>query len=447
MNRKLEETLETCLADIREGRATLNECLSRYPDLADELVPLLRVSISLRGMSRPQPSERRVLAGRQRVLREFTARPPVAWWKRAFAAPALTFAVTATFLFLAVFGTGVFMAVSNGGPVANAYPNPGITQPQPESSPVVSQPTITVNGIGVKSEITGAYELASASDGTLWFVQADTAQVGSVDNDRSRKNWSITSNGGSAAGITVDSAGRVWVTDPTARAIVMLDPESKEVTSWNVPWGPGIGSLGRITTGADGFIWFIDRDGSRIYSLNSEDGTFTAYDVEGAEYLQWADGSLWFSGRPGQLGRITPGWMIDFVDAPGEPTAMVWDGESLWYAGGALVGRMDIGSGSVNVYPLDGATADRIATDGLGNIWFGSQGRTELGLLQAGNGQISMRSLDALTQGLYSLAVGREKVWVSDSDSRFIYSFSLSLPGEAGPQIDHFMASLSLAIP
>jgi streptogramin lyase len=108
---------------------------------------------------------------------------------------------------------------------------------------------------------------------------------------------------------------------------------------------------------------------------------------------------------------------------------MVWDGSSLWYAGGTLIGRFDAASGQMSTYPLESKTADRIATDGLKNIWFGSQGGTELGVLQSDSGQISTRSMAAVVENLYWLAVGTDQVWMSDGDSQFIYAFSLTKSG------------------
>jgi streptogramin lyase len=444
MNKKMEEILELCLADIKDGRATLDECLSRYAEQARDLEPLLRVAISLRKMSPPQPSEKRVGAGRQRILQEFRTAKPLPWWRRAFAVPALALSAVLTFVLLAVLGTGVFLVASNDGLLASAYPNPAQTQISP-----TSEPTIAFNGIGLPSEVSGPYEIAGAPDGTLWFAQTDATRVGSVNaTDGQIQDWSVASNAGRAAGITVDSAGKVWFTVSSSQSVVALDPQSNQISSWRVP--PGDGTLGRITAGRDGRIWFIARNGSRIYSLESETDKFTAYEVDGAQYLEWANDTLWFSGQAGKLGKITSEGQVQMLDVPGSPAAMVWDGESLWYAGGTLIGQLNAASDKVNTFALESETADRIATDGLGNIWFGSQGGTQLGVLQSQSGQISMRSLDTVVQNLYWLAVGNDKVWMSDSDSSFIYAFSLSTPGEVslssylGPQADRFMAALSL---
>lgn len=442
-DQNLDELLEQCLTDIRSGQATQEDCLLRHKERMHELAPLLRVASSLYKLTPPQPSDRRVITSRQRILQEFSAVEHVPWWfgwRRAFAAPTLAFSAMLAFVLVMVFGSGaVLRAYQNNTPNhIPSYPSPGQTQPSLPTESFV-QPSIAFNGIGV-SNAKIPYEMASAPDGTLWFAQTDATRVGSVNpNDDKVQDWPIASKQGRAAGIAVDANGRVWFTVSSSQAVVMLDPRSNQITSWHV--APADGKLGRIVAGADGRIWFIAREGKRIYSLDPEVGDFNAYEVEGAQYLEWADGTLWFSGKAGTLGRITADGQVQSIDAPGDPSAMVWDGKSLWYAGGTVIGQFDVASKKVNAYTIDGTTANRIATDGLDNIWFGSQGGTELSVLQVKSGQIGTRSLDTMVQDLYSLAVGNNRVWMSGSDGEFIYSLSLS--ASLSLQIDSLMAALS----
>ncbi len=446
---KLGEILEACLSDIKAGRATREECLSRYKDHARELEPLLRVATSLSTHPKPRPSEKRVFTSRQRILQEFHSKERIPWFsglRRSFTAPALAFSTVLTFIIMSFFGARVYFSTVTDEPTASAYPNlgPVITQTVPPQS----EPTIAFNGIGLPGEQDGPYEIASAPDGTLWFARTDATRVGSVSaEDGKVQDWPLAANEGRAAGITVDKNGRVWFTVSSSQSVIALDPSTNEVSSWRVP--PGDGTLGRIEAGEDGHIWFIARDGSRIYALDPKTDNFTAYDVNGAEYIEWADDSLWFSGK-GELGRIAPDGQVQVYDAPGDPAALVWDGSALWYAGGSLIGRFDAATDQVVVYPLENKTADRIATDGLKNIWFGSQGGTELGVLQSDSGQISTRSMSAVVQNLYWLAVGTDQVWMSDGDSQFVYSFSLTKSGEVSFSVpintqDQLVVSIPLA--
>ena len=60
MNNDLETILDTCLSQIDEGKATVEECLARHPDYAGQLKPLLYAATKLtRGRDvMPDPSYR-----------------------------------------------------------------------------------------------------------------------------------------------------------------------------------------------------------------------------------------------------------------------------------------------------------------------------------------------------------------------------------------------------
>jgi hypothetical protein len=47
MERRIEILVDTCVSDLRSGRATMEQCLSRYPDLRREIEPLLRIAMRL----------------------------------------------------------------------------------------------------------------------------------------------------------------------------------------------------------------------------------------------------------------------------------------------------------------------------------------------------------------------------------------------------------------
>jgi hypothetical protein len=69
MKRDVNHALDECLALLGEGRATLEECLARYPEYASDLVPLLEVAIQVRSVSQPTPDPTAFAAGKQRMLR------------------------------------------------------------------------------------------------------------------------------------------------------------------------------------------------------------------------------------------------------------------------------------------------------------------------------------------------------------------------------------------
>jgi hypothetical protein len=94
MKRRLEETLEECLAALAGGQSTVEECLALYPELAVELEPLLHTARRLQDGYAVDPSplyaqaarERFVAAMARRRQTRLAARPVKPFWRWAPAA-------------------------------------------------------------------------------------------------------------------------------------------------------------------------------------------------------------------------------------------------------------------------------------------------------------------------------------------------------------------------
>lgn len=120
----LYEALETCLQDIEQG-ADLESVLFRYPELADELRPILETAAGARDMSVPAPSADIVRRNRTRVLqhavqmREANVKPSRRGWLVPLRRVAVTLVVV-TVLFMS--GTRLVGASSNTLPGDNLYP-------------------------------------------------------------------------------------------------------------------------------------------------------------------------------------------------------------------------------------------------------------------------------------------------------------------------------------
>lgn len=121
----LYEALEICLQDIEQG-ADIDTVLLRYPDLADELRPILEASRNASSMAIPAPSVEVVRRNRARVLqraaqlREAKAkRSSQRFWLVSFRRLAVTLAVV-SILFAS--GTGLVRAASTTLPGDQLYP-------------------------------------------------------------------------------------------------------------------------------------------------------------------------------------------------------------------------------------------------------------------------------------------------------------------------------------
>ncbi len=73
----IQQALDQCLEDIRSGGASVEECLRRYPEFADDLRPLLRMAKRLESADEVRPSRayksrlRKQLVGEEKPKRRF----------------------------------------------------------------------------------------------------------------------------------------------------------------------------------------------------------------------------------------------------------------------------------------------------------------------------------------------------------------------------------------
>jgi hypothetical protein len=71
---RLADALQDCLDAVSTGRARVDECPSRYPELAADLEPLLRVCQRLQEAFSVEPSPRYTQAARERFLADLASR-------------------------------------------------------------------------------------------------------------------------------------------------------------------------------------------------------------------------------------------------------------------------------------------------------------------------------------------------------------------------------------
>lgn len=120
----LYEVLEICLQDIEKG-AEIETVLFRYPDLADELRPILEASMNAKSMASAAPSADVLRRNRAKILqhaaqmREEKAKPSRRIWFASLRRIAVTLAVVVT---LFVSGTSLVGAASTTLPGDNLYP-------------------------------------------------------------------------------------------------------------------------------------------------------------------------------------------------------------------------------------------------------------------------------------------------------------------------------------
>lgn len=120
----LYDVLEICLQDIEAG-ADIEKVLTRYPDLADELRPILETSMQAKGLAVSNPSATVVMRNRAKLLqhaaqmREAKVQPSRRLWSVPLRRALVSLAVIAA-LFMS--GTGLVRAASTTLPGDGLYP-------------------------------------------------------------------------------------------------------------------------------------------------------------------------------------------------------------------------------------------------------------------------------------------------------------------------------------
>jgi len=120
----LYDALEICLREIERG-ASIEAVLLRYPDLADELRPILEASVDAANSAVPLPSETVIQRNRAKVLqqaaqmRDAKAKSSHRTWFVTLRRLAVTLTVL---IVLSVSGTGLVRASSATVPGDNLYP-------------------------------------------------------------------------------------------------------------------------------------------------------------------------------------------------------------------------------------------------------------------------------------------------------------------------------------
>lgn len=112
---EFEEVLQECLHDLEQGVSSVDECLGRHPEYAQELEPILLVSESLERAGQAPISDVFKARVRARLIQEMHAHPPTSRLKPGTARSGFMFirlAVSLTAILLALLVTGTAYAQS-----------------------------------------------------------------------------------------------------------------------------------------------------------------------------------------------------------------------------------------------------------------------------------------------------------------------------------------------
>ena len=184
MKRRLEETLEECLAALARGQSTVEDCLALYPELAAELEPLLHTACRLQEGYAADPSPLYAQAARERFSaalarrrqRRLVARPAKPTWRWVPAAVG-----SAALVAFAAWAS--VLALGGGG--SSQEPSMVVSKVTPTSTPVLVVSDIQGQVERLKANLeevrTGAASGAVEPDVIQQLKENTAALVASLD--------------------------------------------------------------------------------------------------------------------------------------------------------------------------------------------------------------------------------------------------------------------------
>jgi virginiamycin B lyase len=269
----------------------------------------------------------------------------------------------------------------------------------------------------VKTDIPTAIDVGP--NGAVWFVIEFSNAVGMFENGRIRRIRKKDQNL-EVLGLAADNAGRVWVTDTTARAISRISADG-EVRSF--PLSTPIVRLGRLALAPDDAVWFADSLMASVTRL--QNGVFTTYSMgqQGATPYGIAldkGGNVWTT-LQGQdkLGRISNSGEVTTFDIPTRNSGLgdlaIDPSGAVWFLELRLnkVGRFAEGRFAEFEVPTHSAGLASLAAAPDGSLWFTELGAGKLGRIK--NGQVSEFSLPRAGSRPFGVAVDTSNVvWYTD---------------------------------
>ena len=241
---------------------------------------------------------------------------------------------------------------------------------------------------------TGIHDVAPAPDGGVWFTAQRSGHLGWFDPRSAHVELIALGRGSAPHGVIAGPEGAAWLTDGGQQAIVRVGWPQRELRVYPLP------------------------DGTPDANLNT-----CAFD---------GDGTLWFTGQSGIIGRLEPrSGRIEVRDAPrgrgpygicATPSGNVW-----WCSlAGSFIAQIDRRSGESRIVepPTKAQGARRVWSDSRGRLW----------VSEWNSGQVSMHDpatrawrswrLPGASPQPYAVYVDeRDAVWLSDFGANAIQRF------------------------
>src|SRR2546430_13041741 len=122
------------------------------------------------------------------------------------------------------------------------------------------------------------HDVAVAIDGSVWYTAQSTGKLGRLDPATGRVDEVALGNGSAPHGVIVGPDGAPWITDGGLNAIVRVDPVTSEVKRYPLPANRPNASLNTAVFDRDGTLWFTGQNGV-LGRLDTRSGAMTVSDA------------------------------------------------------------------------------------------------------------------------------------------------------------------------
>ena len=242
------------------------------------------------------------------------------------------------------------------------------------------------------------HDVAPASNGSVWYTAQHLGELGLLDPISGKTQHIALGQGSAPHGVIVGPDGAPWITDGGINAIVRVDPNSKNVTKYQVP--------------------------ERFGNVNLNTATFDNR------------GILWFTGQGGIYGRLDPiTGNMEVYNAPrgqGPYGISTTPEGEVYYASlaGSYIGHIDLESGNATILepPTPDQGARRVWADSTNRVWFTEWNVGNLGMYDPDTNSWKEWKLPGENPQPYAIFVDdKDLIWISDFGSNAIVTFDPAL--------------------
>jgi len=242
------------------------------------------------------------------------------------------------------------------------------------------------------------HDVAPASNESVWYTAQHLGELGLLDPISGKTQHIALGQGSAPHGVIVGPDDAPWITDGGLNAIVRVDPNTKNVTTYQVP--------------------------ERFGNVNLNTATFDN------------KGILWFTGQGGIYGRLDPiTGNMEVYNAPrgqGPYGISTTPEGEVYYASlaGSYIGHIDLESGNVTMLepPTPDQGARRVWADSTNRVWFTEWNVGNLGMYDPDTNSWKEWKLPGENPQPYAIFVDdKDLIWISDFGSNAIVTFDPAL--------------------